>query len=231
MYVPNFVPEPIEVPGNVTEQSYGVRLRFVKQVTAMHTVSVLTIALIALMLQPDGVSVWQKFATAAVVFVALDLVRIASRSQRIESIIASVGLIAVMLSVAWTVRALSSLPMWSLVFGPVWASVYAFSCGRDYSFVGNFAISLVGSSLSIVVISKVFSVANVSIAIALSLNAVYFFYVIYDLASLQSRRRPEELLPAVTDLYRDIFNIFGYVPRVIRHWRTHKIWGIPRSQP
>ncbi len=34
---------------------------------------------------------------------------------------------------------------------------------------------------------------------------------------------------AVTDFYRDVFNVFGYVIRVARHWRKHRIWSMPSS--
>jgi hypothetical protein len=49
-------------------------------------------------------------------------------------------------------------------------------------------------------------------------------YFAYDLASLMSRRRRGEEAAAVVDLYRDVFNVFGYVPRVIAHWHRHRIW-------
>ena len=30
----------------------------------------------------------------------------------------------------------------------------------------------------------------------------------------------------VTDLYRDVLNIFGYIPRVVQHWHKHRIWQL-----
>jgi hypothetical protein len=50
---------------------------------------------------------------------------------------------------------------------------------------------------------------------------------VYDNASLLARRRLGEELGAVVDLYRDVLNVFGWVVRVLAHWRKHRIWNIP----
>ena len=58
---------------------------------------------------------------------------------------------------------------------------------------------------------------------ALLWNAVGLFYLVYDLASLLSRRKSDESWASVVDLYRDVFNFLGYFPRVMIHWNRHRI--------
>ena len=55
---------------------------------------------------------------------------------------------------------------------------------------------------------------------------MFVIYWVYDLASLLARRRQGEELAAVVDLYRDVFNFFGYAVRMIKHWQKHKIWTV-----
>lgn len=47
MYVPNYVPEPLEVPANVTLDRYPVRLAFIRRVTLLHAASLCLVAGIA----------------------------------------------------------------------------------------------------------------------------------------------------------------------------------------
>src|SRR4051812_27496568 len=54
MNVPPYVPQPIEIPGNVTEESYGVRLQFIRRVVALYLLSVAGIAAAALLSSPIG---------------------------------------------------------------------------------------------------------------------------------------------------------------------------------
>ena len=61
---------------------------------------------------------------------------------------------------------------------------------------------------------------------ALSWNAIYLTFYVYDLASLLARRRIGEEWAAVVDLYRDVLNVFGWIVRVFAHWRKHKIWNV-----
>jgi len=51
----------------------------------------------------------------------------------------------------------------------------------------------------------------------------YLFFLVYDLASLQQRRRLGEEALAAADLYRDALNVLSYPFRVIDHWRGFRI--------
>ena len=116
-----------------------------------------------------------------------------------------------------------------LLVGPLASTIYGALSGRDYSFVGNFMLSLIASSVAIAAVCSQEGYSRRLAAEGLGLNAAYLFYVIYDLASIQSRRRTGEEWAAVTDLYRDVFNVFGYIRRVIIHWQKHKIWSLTRT--
>ena len=49
MYVPNYIPPPLEVPRNVTQEKYLIRVRFIRRVSVLHLASVLLLG---------GLSVW-----------------------------------------------------------------------------------------------------------------------------------------------------------------------------
>ncbi len=226
MYVPNYIPEPLEVPGNVTEQSYFVRLRFVRRVSLLHLGSLALIGLMQFLPWPD-VGIPLPLLVLAFALVGLEVARIAMRRLAIEPKIAVAALPLVLVLCAWSARSLTAqhLPTWTLSAGPIAAIIYAAISGRDYSFVGCYLLSLISSTVGIAALSVVLRLSTPEAAWALGGNAAYLTYFVYDLASLQARRRLGEELAAVVDLYRDVFNIFGYVTRVIGHWKKHRIWA------
>ena len=225
MYVPNYVPEPLEVPANVTLDPYPVRLAFIRRVTVLHAASLCLIAALAWVpVRSDSLPV--ALAVLSAMLLLLDAVRVRLRGRAAEATI-SVGLGAPMLvAVAFVVRAalLGGLPVWAMLVGPAFALAYTLLCGRDYSFVGCGLLSLIGSSVTLAGLAVQTDMGHRPAAWALGLNAAYLVYFVYDLASLMSRRRRGEEAAAVVDLYRDVFNLFGYVPRVVSHWRRHRIW-------
>lgn len=229
MYVPNYVPEPIEVPGAVADQPYRTRVRFLRRVSALHVVS---IALISILTRIPWPTADYRFPLVALVvlLVGLDLPRIFWRGKPLETYTAAAGLVLVLPCAAWTCASLQRLgfPTWPLAVGPVASLIYSILCGRDYSFVGAFLLSLIASIAFIAAVCGQYALTTSMAVWSFLANLVYLFYVLYDLASIQSRRRVGEELAAVTDLYRDVFNVFGYVPRVVRHWRRHRIWSIAR---
>ena len=225
MYVPNYVPEPLEVPANVTLDPYPVRLAFIRRVTVLHAASLCLVAALAWVpVRSDSLPV--ALAVLSAMLLLLDAVRVRLRGRAAEATI-SVGLGAPMLvAVAFVVRAalLGGLPVWAMLVGPAFALAYTLLCGRDYSFVGCGLLSLIGSSVTLAGLAVQTDMGHRPAAWALGLNAAYLVYFVYDLASLMSRRRRGEEAAAVVDLYRDVFNLFGYVPRVVSHWRRHRIW-------
>ncbi len=235
MYVPNYVPEPLEVPGNVTLAPHPVRLAFIRRVTVLHAASLCLVAAVAWlpMRNERPVSLAALLGVLAGYLLLLDFVRVRLRGKPQEAF-ASVALAAPLtLAAGFAARAavLEGIPAWAILVGPAFALAYTLLCGRDYSFVGCGLLSLIGSSVILAGLAVQTDMGHPAAAWALGLNAAYLVYFVYDLASLMSRRRRGEEMAAVVDLYRDVFNVFGYVPRVVSHWRRHRIWQDVVTRP
>lgn len=230
MYVPNYIPEPLEVPGNVTLEEYRVRLRFVRQVTLLHFAGVCVVSALTYAPLPQ-VGILPAAAMLAGMLLLLDGIRIRLRGSLREAVVSSAFLPLVLVLVALLARELrlEQWPVWPPLAGLGCAVAYTLLCGRDYSFVGCFLLAFIASGFIVAGLSGWSHWNTRQSAFALGSNGVILSYFVYDLASLQSRRRRNEVLASVVDLYRDVFNVFGYVPRVIGHWRKHRIWNLPRT--
>jgi FtsH-binding integral membrane protein len=226
MYVPNYIPPPIEVPGNVAEAPYRVRLGFVRRVAVLQFLGLLIIGAASRMDLP-AVPLEASLAELAVLLLLLCLVRIGTRATRYDLIVSASLLPILLLSISLIVRVLdrSGWPVWGVSVGSGCSVIYAFSCRRDFSFVGQFVLSLIASSVLLAVAAIVLGIEPGEAGFLLGVNAAYLFYLVYDSASLLARRRLGEEVAAVVDLYRDVFNVFGYLVRVARHWRKHRIWA------
>ena len=225
MQVPNYIPEPLEVPGNITQAPYAARLRFIRKVALMHLGSILVVAALASAPLPHY-PLRQSSILLLACLLALNIVRIVWRGTRSEPAI-SVALMPVLaITLAIFARGLefAGIPPWPVAVASVCATLYAVLCGRDFSFVGQFLLSLIASSVVVAALCRSVELTPGKAEIALAVNAGYLFYLVYDSASLMARRRQGEELAAVVDLYRDVLNVFGWVVRCIHHWRKHKIW-------
>jgi FtsH-binding integral membrane protein len=226
MYVPNYIPPPIEVPGNVTEERYSVRLGYIRRVAVLHFFSLVLIGGVSALKLPI-VRLDMSILWLAILLLFLSLVRIGTRATRndlilstslLPVVIASIGIIAGTLDrTGW--------PIWGVSVGAACSVVYGLCCGRDFSFVGQFCLSLIASSVILAFAAITLGMPPRQAAFLLGANAAYLFYLVYDSASLLARRRLGEEPAAVVDLYRDVFNVFGYLVRVARHWRKHRIWA------
>ncbi len=228
MYVHNYVPDPIEVPGNVTEEPYAERLAFIRRVSALHAISVCAIA--GVVLAPTAIL--PRLTTSVYVLLLLlilCLLRIVFRGTKTEAM-ASLTLLPIVVVVFGMAAASwwqAGFPVWSASVGLVCAVTYTMICGRDFSFVGQFVLGLIASSAIVSLAVIWLQLDKLHAAQALAWNGCYLLYYVYDLASLLARRRKGEELAAVVDLYRDVLNFFGWIVRVIAHWRQHKIWTLP----
>lgn len=228
MYVPNYVPDPIEIPGNVTQEPYLSRVGFIKRVSGLHFVTLLIVG--ALAYSPISLPNHLAWWPIAVLILGLAVVRVVLRRGPREATTSSLFLIPLMFAVGLALNPIQTMgwPIWTMIIGPGFALIYALLCGRDFSFVGQYLLSIIASSTTIAALA-VGAPATISDArFSLLSNACYLTYMVYDMASLLARRRLGEELAAVVDLYRDVLNIFGYIARCIGHWRKHRIWVLPR---
>jgi FtsH-binding integral membrane protein len=228
VYVPNYVPDPIEIPGNVTQEPYRARIFFIKRVAALHFGSLLLVGAVAY--GPIKVPTHEAWWPMAVMILLLAALRIALRRGPKEAKASTMLLLPLLVAVGLAVQPLHTggWPLWTVILGPGCALIYALLCGRDFSFMGQYMLSLIASSTAIAALAVAAPTSAADARFALIANTCYLTYWVYDLASLLARRRLGEELAAVVDLYRDVLNIFGYIVRCIGHWRKHRIWILPR---
>ena len=223
MHIQPYFPEPIEVTKNAASERYIVTLSYVRAVMAGHFISALAVAGVALFLEPT-----LDVQSAAVVFFgSLLLLTIGRRLLHGGWLDNAVSLLLLAPTV-WSLGALvrigldAGMPVWIPGVAYLYASVYGALCGRDFSFVGQFVITL-GALTATVVSALALGIVDLGDAFLWSFIAlVYAFYYIYDLAALLSRRRLGEEPAAVADLYRDMLNVLTYSVRVYLHWRRYR---------
>jgi len=227
MYVPNYIPEPLEVPGNITEHPYLARLFFIRRVALLHMGSLAIIALLSNLAFPHmGLGV--VLIALTLCLTGLDLLRIALRGKPTEAKISTLCLPAVLVLVAWGIRetSIEGWPVFPPLIGAACVVIFTVVAGRDFSFMGCCLLSLIASSAAVAGFANLAEYSRGHAAFALGSNALFVIYWVYDMASLLARRRPGEEFAAVVDLYRDVFNFFGYAVRMVKHWRKHRIWTV-----
>lgn len=231
MIVPNYVPDPLEVSGSVADGPYLGRIRFMRWVVGLYLLSVAAIGGLSYVPIPP-ISVWTALGGLGAVLLLLELWRILARGKKIEGIVSSFALIGLLPSVAVLMDSLRSegFPVWQAMAPALCIGAYMTLCGRDFSFVGCYLLSLIVSTVAVAGIATLQDLSQRNVIFALATNLALLTYLVYDLASLLSRRRVGEEVAAVTDLYRDVLNFFGYFVRVVRHWRRHRIWSLPTPE-
>ncbi len=225
MYVPNYVPEPIEISDNVTLRPYSQRVTFLRRVLALHFATLGILAGLAALHGPN-ISLPTAGVQVVVYLLVLSILRIRTRGTRYDALFSNALFPFLLIGLSFVIRdwVEAGLPLWALLIGAFCALMYALLCGRDYSFVGQWFLSMIVSSVVIAGIINAVGFDAVRATQALALNMGYLTYVVYDSASLLARRRIGEELTAVVDLYRDVLNFGGYTVRCLRHWKKHRIW-------
>lgn len=227
MVVPNYIPEPVEISDNVTLRPYGERVSFIRRVLSLHFLSLGVIAGLSAV-HTEGLVLASAGILVAVCLVVLSLIRIETRGTRIDLVLSSALLPVLLIGLAMVVRGLveRGVPLWAPPIGTLCGLIYAYSCGRDFSWVGQWFLAMVASNVAIATIVNFAGLDPRHASQGILLNSLYLTYTTYDSAALMARRRIGEEIAAVVDLYRDVLNIFGYAVRCVRHWRMHKIWNL-----
>jgi hypothetical protein len=224
MNVQPYFPEPVTVPGNAANASYGKRLRFIRRVVAGHFATVLLVAAMVVWGPTDADA---RSATILIFFCLLGLTvtRRLAPHTRID-LAASVLLIFPLLAALGVVIREGidyGLPLWSLGIAATTSLAYTMLCGRDFSFMGLYVLAG-GVCTILIAILAIFERVSATVAAAGCTMALGgLFYFVYDLAALLTRRRLGEEAAAVADLYRDVLNFTTYSFRVIAHWRKFRI--------
>ncbi len=226
MYVPNYIPEPVEISDNVTLRPYRERVVFIRRVLVFHFASLGILAMLAALHGPHP-GLIPASILVGVCLLVLSLVRIETRGTRADILLSTSLLPVLLVGLSFLVRVgmEAGVPLWALPIGAACALTYALCCGRDYSFVGQWFLGIIVSNVAIAVVASLLQLPSGEAWLAVLLNSGYFTYLVYDSASLMARRRTGEEIAAVVDLYRDILNFFGYAIRCVRHWRRHRIWS------
>jgi hypothetical protein len=228
MYVPNYIPEPLEVPGNASLESYRARLGYIRRVTFFFLATVPVVAASSWLDWPMTIP-WLGMAVFGACILLLDVVRVVLRGSAVEAKVSAASLPVLLAVAGWAIACGSSagLPMWTLGVGPLAATLYTLLAGRDYSFVGCFFISWIAGCTAVAAVAIGLSLSGPDAATALLMTSGFLGYWVYDLASMMSRRRVGEEWASVVDFYRDPLNFVGYGIRCLKHWRKHHIWALP----
>jgi len=226
--VPNYIPQQLEVPGNVTLEPWGEKLAFLRRVTVWHLATVGALLLLTFAPLPTLPANF-GFGALAVALLLLCVVRIVTRGTAWDQRISASLLPLILVPLALVVSALhrAGYPVWAPLAGLGAATLYTALCRRDFSFIGQFLLSLIASEVGLAVLAPILGLSPLQAAWAMGLNAGYLLFYCYDLASLMSRRRRGEAMAAAVDLYRDVLNVFGWIVRCVRHWHRHRIWTTP----
>lgn len=227
MNVPPFVPQPIEIPRNVAEERYAPRLRFVRRVAVLHLLSVAIIAATAALV-PVSIGIDSSGGLSLFLLIALSTIRGVVKGRPTERRLSGVLLPFLLAALGLFSRDVATLgiPVWVLGLVPLCGIVCVALSGRDLSYIGMFVWSWLGSWALFGVSTIWLGATPAQVSFALIASAAYALFLVYDLAALLSRRRLGEEIGAVADLYRDLLNVVGYIPRVWLHWRRHRVWSV-----
>lgn len=224
MNIQPYFPEPDVVPGNVAAERYGARLSFVRRVIVGHFLTVVVIGVVALQTSSDfnpELALWIALACLLLLTIAR---RLAPHSKW-DALASAVLMFPLLASLGVLVRSgiEYGLPLWSIGIAAVGAFLYGFSCGRDFSFLGQFVLASLGTIVAVVGLAILgYLGTNMALA-ACTIAVAYLAYFVYDLAALLTRRRLGETIGAVADLYRDLLNFTTYSFRVVQHLRKFRI--------
>lgn len=230
MIVPPYVPDILEVEGNVAGKPYRVRLEYIRKVVAWHYLSVLAIVAIAAAPIPSP-PITLSAGILGISLLALSVTRQLTRPHTVDQLLSLALTPILAISLAMLAKDLfhAGFPVWTPVLGLTCTLVYTFLSGRDFSFVWMFLVGVIASSIALWGLTLFTSLKGASLLGGLALNAAYLLYFVYDLACTQSRRRRSEIAGAVIDLYRDVLNFLTYSIRVFHHWKRYRIWSVPKE--
>ncbi len=225
---PHWELEPKTIPHNIGDAPYRVLVKFIKSVWLSYFITILVFSgLVGYFLLPaqdeflTQVGMKSLHYSSFVVLFLLWLFRSAHRTFQVVMLFLTLVVCSALVS-RWINAYYYAFPLFTDTLGFVFLAMcissvlYVLFSGYDYSFAGHFQIV----SVCIVILSTFFGVfTELTWAEALTIaviNMGVLFYWVFDLAMILRRRREEQLVSAVSDLYRDLLNFAGYPFRVLR---------------
>lgn len=211
------------VPGRVSQEPYPVLTAFIKRVSVLHFLTIAIASVLALqmpMLVKPGVA-WAIFGGG---LLALTIVRRIHDGGWLDNVWSSILLLPTVFATAQLghVALAKGWPLWALPLGAFFAAIYVAACGRDFSFSGQAALSIIVSWIAVIAM-MVMGWIDVSTMLKAGLTStIYLTYLAFDLAMILHRRRTNELPAATADFFRDLINILTYALRIFLHWRKFR---------
>lgn len=223
MNIPPYFPEPVEVPESIARKPYAVLTEFIKRVIALHYMTILFLFHIPFLWPPKWNTDYLAYISLGGILI-LSLIRIFVQGRK-QTFVSLIILFPTLIALGWWFYILQNLgwPVGSIRLAALCAFLYSMLCGRDFSFIGQLVLSMIGFTVFFVFMYYFSKLDSQQFSRALIIGYVYLIYYVYDLACLLNRRKENEFLDGVIDLYRDPLNFIGYTLRVIKHWRSFKI--------
>ncbi len=248
MFVPPYFPEPLVVADNVADSPYDLRVRFVRQVSGLIGLFLGLVAAVAVWVPGPSATPFESvrmearlaeglpisspvIPPGALPLAVVSLLLVQSLLRRLfngakaERWVAPLLLPVHALLLGWWGHELhyQGWPVAVVPLAGAGMAFYALICGRDFSFVGQFIVSLLVQALGLLAVVEIWPALHFSPWLAVGVGFVAQFYLVYDLAMILKRRRLGDQVLAICDVTCDPFNLLTYIPRVILRWRRFLI--------
>jgi hypothetical protein len=221
-----YFPEPITVPGNVAAGDYPTAVRFLRTTGLGHLLSLAAIVMLTISLRRLGFAA-EGLGSGAVWLMCLGSLIALAWLRHGPILIQALTFVTFALALAAGVAAEAPLVFdelydfafaFRLAFLSAWLGLvfYNLLAARDYSLVGQYVLVCCFAGASMVYFTlTTYLTGGQGFAVWVLVCGMVFYWV-YDLAMISRRRRADEPLAAVFDLYRDVFNFVGFPLRMLR---------------
>lgn len=219
----NVFPEPYTVPGNADEETYAVKVKFIKRALVGHSLTMVAIGLFSFW------PIWQLSSTQlilalAAVLVALTTSRFLLRHGRLEQIASIVLLLAaipLLGQLGHDIRYIG-YPIESVMIAGVSIGVFTIAVGRDFNFTGMVVTCSLATLAMLFVETTQHFIDPGALAFSWIIAIAYLIYIAYNMAMILKRRRVTDLPSVPADFLRDLLNFTTYPIRIFAHWRSYK---------
>ncbi|MFN7171287.1 MAG: hypothetical protein ACK4P3_00670 [Fimbriimonadaceae bacterium] len=230
--VPPVFPEPATVAGNVADASRAVQVQFLRTTWLMILLCLAYVFSWAVFYNPPMIQGTLTYFLAVAASVVLSVLRLTPGKPVVKLVIS--GLIFIVAGPLYgsllVQLEIDGMPLGlMLLFATLVAYLYAQLTGRDYSFLGQFLVSLSAGLACFLFMERTTGDLGWHLWGPVAIWLVICFYLSYNLACVMRRRRPEEWIESALDMFRDPLNLLTYPVRVIQHWHRYPVWDPHRK--